>query len=390
MTEINVVMKGNPGIGKTWALNYILYCLLRQNQNVAIVGLSKLHYFDSRTHKAFYYPDRERWKLLRGAWRTDQGAQHIMLVDAGKGIPAPADVDWLRCVVASSPEPSNWDQFHRQSGAKIFHIHMWTMVELSAARATVFNDELDVDMMQARVQQVGRVPRFVFGTQKAFGDAVELMKVAVSEVDLSSLHRYSENLKHRELPSHKIMALLMDGTYEFLSDMIRVEFVRRIRGLKHYELRQLYLGLLEARDFTGPAAGDALEAYFHRMAQRTNGFIARVAAKAKSLHDAVVAVHPPKITGKLNISIFQRHGNEPLARGDTYYQPFDTNFPVVDSFVVVDDDVVAFQVTNVEDHRPTVNAVIDFFAAMEELGLDFESPPSHSASDLVLPQEGSD
>jgi hypothetical protein len=199
------------------------------------------------------------------------------------------------------------------------------------------------------------------------------MKVAVSDVKLSKLHRYSAEAKHGELPSHKMMALLPDGTYEFLSDMIRDEFGRRIAGLKDDELRKLYLGLLEARDFKGPAAGDALEAYFHRMAQRDKGFIKKVVEKATSLHDAVDIVHPPKVTSPLNIIIFQRRGKESLTSGGTYYQPFDTNFPVVDSFVVVESDVVAFQVTNVEDHRPTVNAVIDFFTAMKELGLDFES-----------------
>jgi hypothetical protein len=273
------LIKGNPGIGKSCALNYFLYRLLGDKKNVIVSTTTNCWYFDSSMRMALFKGGKDAYRGVLEIFGTARiqarGAHDVpsatLLFDADNEHHAPSDSD-VPTIVVSSPDPQQFKSYKKQKKAKSKVVEVWSEEEMKAARDTVFPD-VPVDTCTKRIQELGPIPRHVFGTTADYDEESVQVKKAVADLDVTMLHLYDKELKDTRLPSHRIMKLMSDDRHEFLTHhiaqmvmekMSQIDIDAFIRGMKN---------ILGADGIGGSIWGAVFENYFHRVAVDVDSFL---------------------------------------------------------------------------------------------------------------------
>ena len=375
----HVLVIGNPGIGKSWSLNYLLYRALKEKLTPVVILRS--------THGWHCFSNGKCVELNEFPGKTWvdsrlQGNQRALLLhDVGKATD-PADVKLVHgvsygrvCIVlASSPKEENFAGFLKSYQPRKFYCAPLSRAEFLALHP----DKQEV------FDKFGGVLRDV---SLPVEERQKLLKTAIENHDFSSLKLATVS----EKDSHRIICVVPDGDENqgshlaFLSRYIEASFWDAKAAAEKSEVRRtLYRKLTDS--ISRGIYGIPFEDYVHhyaaslKFAELTNvdgtpanpavkvdvpkeGF--RVKAEAKQ-------ATPPKSaaenTGNELKRIVDECAKNKKAR---WIQPENRNFPVIDALLVITGTTFGVQITISDDHRPTLSALKE----LNEHGITFGTQP---------------
>jgi hypothetical protein len=253
------LVTGNPGIGKSWFLMYLLLFYVKN-------GFTVIYELCSRSRAWKIQPDANKVTILElenprnslgefNRWineneaEKERGVKKIYLCDLGGSTPVQGAGAFT--VVASSPKDTQYKDFLKKVGLRLI-MPVWSQEEvLEAAKSNVFKN-MNEDTAQKRMNVVGGVPRHIFDQQK-FETAEREIDIAISK--LQSTFLTPEGIDAMLISSHKLIKAvpIKEGGYqkftiEFLSEEITS---RATKWLTRQSLQQLatFLMSLSAESF---------------------------------------------------------------------------------------------------------------------------------------------
>jgi hypothetical protein len=284
-----VLLRGTPGIGKSWWLQFVLLCLARDSSSHAV-------FFESVEQDAAWLlqPNGcvELFKFHRSRGLSNSANDALADPDTtylfdpcGERSVEPTAVQAFR-VVASSPDPRNYKQFAKNlEGVTRFKLDDLLAFAPSAAPS------LSVDEVTNRFHHYGGVSRPVYARDRGIVD--KELGAAIESETLDSLFMV---LSKREpvgsnAPSHKLLHHLVftsganayiDYSMVFASAWVGRAVMERRMVAERDELVKVASG---ARDLGGVLRGRAYEAVTRSQLQGLTNFFVRNLSYVG--HDAV-------------------------------------------------------------------------------------------------------
>jgi len=244
-----VVFTGNPGIGKSWFLNFALWKLLQEEKTVLFESVSqnRLWLFkDGSAELAQTTADIER---LRNSERENNKAWYLF-DPSGNSPREPMELKKLFTIVAASPNPRHFKQFvKRITLDNKRYVPCWSWEELQKflphAAATVAKG-LTEDQALKHFKIFGGIPRYVYQT-KAQGKATQTeLDIAIRQLDLTALELVEHGIdsdateENQTKLSHKLLQYDVSDDDEFRSDGVRfasnyvIEEVGKVKAKRNY------------------------------------------------------------------------------------------------------------------------------------------------------------
>lgn len=190
----HALVTGNPGIGKSRSLMYMIKLLLED---------SKLVIFESRRQKQFFAivpPAKHGKGNSYKVWSTSavgfnflcpalQDPSNFYLVDPGAVAEGPTFVE-AHIVLAASPNRDHYHEFIKDKGVQMYMMPPWTCNELIAVRSVIDNEApLSESEISSRFYKFGGIPRYVYALNQQYHDAIE---TALSELSFTQLLKSME------------------------------------------------------------------------------------------------------------------------------------------------------------------------------------------------------
>eukprot|EP01124_Arcella_intermedia_P004707 TRINITY_DN12697_c0_g1_i1.p1 TRINITY_DN12697_c0_g1~~TRINITY_DN12697_c0_g1_i1.p1 ORF type:complete len:463 (+),score=44.98 TRINITY_DN12697_c0_g1_i1:79-1467(+) len=224
----NFLILGNPGIGKSYFLLWLLYILLSQDKTVVLNSIShkQVLCFKGRMVKAadsvtFFEEelgDKDNWYLI-------------------DSIVSPGDYP-AKSIFVSSPRKSIWKQFSKNEGP-VFKLYMplWTWSELKSAQEILQLGEPEV--VEKLFEYLNGVPRFL----KTGLESIEEVNKAITTVDLSKIMRAINQADSDQEVSRYLIQIvpksdLRTSSISFLSPMIENLIISKWQKTRKNELLQ--------------------------------------------------------------------------------------------------------------------------------------------------------
>lgn len=175
--NIHVVVTGNPGIGKSRSMAYLLKILLedgqlvvyeaRKDKNVFIFVPSAIQ-FDEKRNKEI--PVYKVWRSSFSDFKAEDCAalknpNNYYLIDPS--LPAPIASIVAHTVIAASPNRMHYHEWKKRGNTPVLCMPSWSKDELLAIRTIMGN--LSVDEVCQRIHKFGGRPRLVYATEDDFG-----------------------------------------------------------------------------------------------------------------------------------------------------------------------------------------------------------------------------
>ena len=214
---------GNPGIGKTVFLQYVLMKVLKKKSNVLYVKKSQnlSIYFDIFENKATAYFGK-RIPAVQEGFSDDDNM--LLLIDAASTQSQTLSVGNFRAIVASSPNVSNYKEFEKDYKLKKYYMPVWSYDELEKASSIEKNSHLTD--MKKRFEKFGGIPRIIFESsydRYRYHCSMQIHRIETCKMDVISCVGSSEDdgsVTHMILQQH-VAPSYESFTMEFVSDSVR-------------------------------------------------------------------------------------------------------------------------------------------------------------------------
>ena len=386
-----VAIIGTPGIGKTIALNFILWKLLTspidsktgrpqamgpRRYVVLILPKAKwVHVFDTK-EKSMASADSVAGGIGAAIVRLvpTYATESIILHDLGKD--DPATPDWLPTVLATSPKASKYNEFLKSSciGAPKFYAPLYSDDEMELVATNVWRTQRadQEGTWQERAAKYGNVPRLVF--EATAEKATAWTETAMTNiVAVSSNAAACTNFLNGDLQagtSDTLLCYVPSPTYTRYENVVtRSPWVLQQLTAKRYDVV-----ISAARDaILNTSDGVTFERAMLLLLVGDNGSL--------FTKDSITVQHAADGNG--HVDLFDQsapllplqHGcqvvNFPnrtnFLMGNTLYVPHSRTFPLVDAFVYVPAvgnqiaaQLICFQFTIAKDHKPTASTLKSF------------------------------
>ena len=203
--KCGVIITGNPGIGKTLLLYFILWCMAQLSKTV-VLQLGKENLI------CLFQPNKPVLVVESNipVFPELDSRETIFLYDPYPGVEPRFTPAFT--IVASSPNNKNFKEFSKQS-IKKFYMPTWDGEELKQCNKVVWGIP-DTDFEQ-RWLMFGGIPRHILNADE---HTAELRK-AITESNIYEVCRNIGNLETAPAASHKLLQ------YE-VTDDFKVDFVR--------------------------------------------------------------------------------------------------------------------------------------------------------------------
>ncbi|KAH7886431.1 hypothetical protein F5I97DRAFT_1928284 [Phlebopus sp. FC_14] len=339
---------GQPGIGKTYFLIYLLVERLREHKAVAF-QLSSCPFYVLFTENVTVHSIQHSKPLRHSdVWGLSDSNSLIMT-------PAPAFLDLpnVRVVQATSPNRNRWKEWSKQYGAGRYVMKVWSIDEIEDLAVLL---GLDVERMTACAKEWGGVPRTLLSfTTSDEGDfECEIQKAASNAViACDDFIRAIESLAvDKSVPSSIFFIKPMednDGhvyrrrpvTYvptPRIADELAVALRNKDKAIKIAFFRSM-----ESHPTTRQSGGFIYENWFHSLF--ASGEVVEcqwyITAGSVSLPDTLqtpTGMAPLTLDGlKFTMPPF-------------YWVPPTSNFPGINSVLVTENEIFAIQITLSYDH----------------------------------------
>lgn len=173
------LVTGNPGIGKSRSMTYLLRLLLKDG---------KLVVFESRKDEQFFAfipPSKHGQGNNYKVWVAKSStfafpcpalldAENYYLIDPGQVPKGPSTVA-AHTVLAASPNRAHYHEFLKSPGSNRFLMPIWNEAELQAIREHMPVDEqhLSETDVRERFFKFGGIPRYVYASQQQLTNVVD-------------------------------------------------------------------------------------------------------------------------------------------------------------------------------------------------------------------------
>ena len=347
-----VILVGNPGIGKSWFLNYVLIRLLQGSKYDIIFEVPRmmgLHYFKDGEVRLIRWEDRDRFYSLPEV-KNNPNIIHLRDFDHDRRVGVPLIEGFTIC--ASSPNPENFKQakknFQGFRSGDILYVSLWSVEELSWMNNQHGENQLEATEFRKRLEWV-RAPRYMFLSAMSFDE--HLSSIRLELFDFRTFTDFIHAVTGADAPkdiSHKILGICSGATpskctLDFITPAIKKMKLDQA-ARQNLESRREFFDQLMGVEIAHSIAGHMFESFLHRHLPL------HIADRSATVCLEKTASTLPAISNAEYDTVFFKDMPASLTPG-TYYRPSAANFACVDSFVVhTSGDVVAFQHTVGKEH----------------------------------------
>ncbi|KAF8548541.1 hypothetical protein OG21DRAFT_1500960 [Imleria badia] len=341
---------GQPGIGKTLFLAYVLVARLGQKRTVA---------WQDTTGRPFYVLFRDTATFYSLADPTplyDHGPLWA-LSDSNAGVQSPAPIfyspDDVRTIQTTSPKESRWKEWSKQSGAECYVMDIWSRKEVTDLTMLL---NLDVQRMTTLVEKWGGVPRVLLRfLRRGLTDAeIELRYKGPASKAVQKCREVLSAIEANSFPDDAPSQFYFCRPYnDAETGMQRTLFgasvptrtLRRLLGealQKQDNLLKLdFFRALRQPPSTRQAAGYIYENWFHAYFS---------AGKPIECHwlQGLNGVSLLSLTG---MKLIEGNWGAVEVEDPPYYWVAPVNFPGIDCALILPEAICVFQVTISTSHR---------------------------------------
>ncbi|KAL5484750.1 SQS1_5 [Sanghuangporus weigelae] len=349
----DVLLVGQPGIGKTV---YLSYCLLKRlsSGRRTIFSFSPTRRYLFQDSGAFWIPN-ETISAAAGHITDDRDPDALILFDLNSSQPSPSSIRNWRTVVASSPKVSRWKHWQKEKIPKMFVMKTWTWEEIYISRNMATVERSDVKLSSAFLKYGGSARHLLRMDERMLEkDTLN----AVQSCNTSDLLLPIDKEFKDEISSYLVeinpsvdatgQCDRSDMTSRIISKAI-VDMLMEQRRSEMAAAMERNFHMLMSVQATRSAAGLLFEGAGHRWLYKSRMSTFRI----RSLSN-------PKQMIDLNLSHLSKmvdfSGLKKDIKPFAYYRPLSTRLPGVDSFALELDSekrtsgVVLFQFTVADRH----------------------------------------
>ncbi|KAF8576198.1 hypothetical protein K439DRAFT_1623009 [Ramaria rubella] len=201
-----VAVTGQPGIGKTFFLYYILIKRLLEGKCTVLQDRAPYFlFFDDAGCREIQITDTQHADLSDKPYAM---RQTWILVDSNDGMDKPAEFATGRLcdafvVQASSPRISRWKGWVKERGGRALIMQPWSWPEIYAAGTQIRDNPLSLDCLRRAFYYFGPVVRLCLMASEdddEFMDALHSMEQAILEVE--NFPRTIQDVQNQRASSH--------------------------------------------------------------------------------------------------------------------------------------------------------------------------------------------
>uniref|UniRef100_A0A6B2L3H8 Uncharacterized protein n=1 Tax=Arcella intermedia TaxID=1963864 RepID=A0A6B2L3H8_9EUKA len=307
---------GNPGIGKSCFLFYLMEVLIRFQLAKTIVLYRK-----SDLGRIYCYSDRQ----LRTVSLSDPYLAIYLshpktwyLVDS---IPDPGKVNAITVNVAST-RLDNYREFKKYPNVVTFYMPVWNLLEIDIAATQCFDPPLSLHTVSERFADFGGIPRTLFSVD----DVSQLLDTAIARTNLQvCIDSVLEPDMPNSVSSH-IVHLIPDSTYRkttahFASNKIGDTIISKFIKISAGHLSQWLQSSAGETEF-GVLRGTIFESFAHRKLVTGGQFEFRNLSNGEK--------HTEDVPNCSNQLFVDRFGDKLAEK--TYYRPYSKTHGAIDSW----------------------------------------------------------
>ena len=351
------VVTGTPGIGKTIYLHYFLWLLLKRQTNINDQVDRKIYLQrSSRVIHSFQGDRVVAIDSMTAETTVLYDKNCILLVDMVE------ENEPILCsgttIIFSSPNPKRYKQFVNRHSRR-FILNCWTLEELKAVWLKSYTHIPWKDVKKV-FDKVGGVIRYVLELHKDADDSMEEGILQARNMFMVMSKNINQQISFGDglAMVYRVVHILStdhsfkNSKFVFASNYARNEY---LKGLKLEEI-DLVMALLKFN--TGIEYGGTIfESQVHKfVAEFGLQKITRL-DNVKYKYDEIISNSSPRsfalpddyelVCYSAASKIPTKFSNNAAVKieKDVYYQPNKRNFPSIDSFLIKDNDVFAFQIT---------------------------------------------
>eukprot|EP00835_Amoeboradix_gromovi_P004494 NODE_353_length_10269_cov_0.284759.p2 type:complete len:583 gc:universal NODE_353_length_10269_cov_0.284759:4833-6581(+) len=330
-------LTGTPGIGKTAFLPYFINKMLKENRQVM---------FGSRDFGGFiYWKSKDIYERIKeediSPYLTDRNIFFLMDSRDIHNTLGP-------CIICSSPRSDIAQQF-RKSALKLF-MPVWEWHEIQSLHQEIYSDIITVRQLYTRFHLIGGVPRYLFENLEDMAAAI--LHNALTKSDTSHLQRLFESKGEAgEEVSHRLIHLNSSndtkpswGQYSlsYSSDFVSIMVANKYQKVR----RDMVIQWLDETSDIGKAGGlrgNLFKGIGHLQIKKGSFF-----CKSLESVDVTQTIEPSCTSIKI---VGQQDVTQSVWAPDIYYKPLSKIFECVDSWIMINGELWAFQFTVSHDHK---------------------------------------
>jgi hypothetical protein len=350
-----VVVTGNPGIGKSWFLMYLLYRFVLEKRTIVYHHAKKNQGWLFRSDgSVLYFDANESWPVeVKNALKD---ARTIYLFDpAGKGEPYTTNAF---TVVASSPDPENFKNTLKDVANKRF-MSCWYEEEIRAGAGVI---GMNVARAMQRFEKFGGISRYVFKDNVSYDDGLQ---VAIGDCDLQEFFNHLGKPEALTKESHKLFQYIVDmphyRTYkvDFASPYVRGQLVKRLTEYEVPLLRMIGLAA-SRRSVCSSIRADIYEALGHKEIPKKGSTF-----QMRSLEQSTTNTsHKLPFLEPLLVEVPYRLSDIVEFQSGVYYYPIIRTEGAVDAVVKFVDCAYGFQMTTGSRHSIHQTKLLEIIKAI--------------------------
>ena len=355
-----MAISGNPGIGKSLFLFYVMWRISFM-ENVGAVVLRRAKDSD----KIYIFTKSGCWYTMGNNKEVDDilGLGNTWYL-TDTLLPVPGEVKAVTIIV-SSPSRKHYAEFLKYSATdSLRYLPIWTLEELNLA-STLY-ESLSLDLVKERYLLIGGIPRFVL--EKFDQNLKDIIDLAITRLDIEKIQSISiGNLQNENDISHIIVHFVVNDLFEieslqFSSNYVTETALDLLAQKQEEQLRNFISGGEHCTIYSG-IRGNMFEAFTHRLFIKGGTFDCRSLSENKE--NVTYSISLPALNSDRFLDI-KKCGKE-----EKYYIPLSPNYPCIDSFIP---DKFLFQMTVSTEHPIIGRKMDEILSATKLNGLYFVVP----------------
>ncbi|CAA7264998.1 unnamed protein product [Cyclocybe aegerita] len=343
------LVTGQPGIGKTLFLLYVLARRLQEKEPVALqINSSEYALF---CEQGVSIHSSESGRVPTGAWALSDSS------DGHRGLCSAFQKPFAHVIHTSSPASSRWKDWVKRLGAIKYIMDVWLPEEF---RTLLIMFKLDVLQGKALFDKYGPSPRIIIDILRKRtpeNGYLQDIKTAAATFARQFLVMFPniESLDFSGDVSSKIFTVRPNNNDRRLAALsIPTPLIASALGVafssQDQATRHTFFNMLNGHPSLRGAAGWLFESYAHvYFSDPTRGTL-KVYCADQKLAPLSIPYAARMIAGSTALKNIQPPHN-------FYWRPRETNYPGVDAVIRVDNDVYALQFTISSTHRSAADGL---------------------------------
>jgi hypothetical protein len=353
--KTNFLICGNPGIGKSLFLYYLMARLKSLNEPVIFHSqfTPKVYLFLPGEVKVYDSIDPlvDDYLMKKNVW---------YLVDTGKDFKA----NKAKTVFVSSPKRSHYSEYVKSENHRTLYMPVWEHDELELCRSLLYSN-IDQNKFEERLAKLGGIPRLIFENDL---DPSVIVTDALTRTSLENCTRAVGEIYSNDNVSHVILQLVPTADYIGFKVMYLSVYIAEQVASRYAQANKggLITFLLASDDLPnyGNLRGYVFEGYCHNIISAGGSFSIRSLEPGATQKEELQI---PKCT-----KLFAGRAFDSAKQGkNNYYRPVSRNFGAVDAWI---QSVGFFQITVNAHHGIKVNEMKNCLPYCREPNLYFVVP----------------